>query len=388
MNRILYHLAANNINKQIFNYIKNEANKNILKNNSFLTMFGSINRLIININNEFKITPEIKKFNGIEFANITYVMQEIYDRISTQTIDKINTNSKIFDNIDISNITQLDPNELSRLCKFIVNHIDTKPIYKEVLYYIAVELVDRIAESVENFGRYALPLADFFNDNTPIHDLPESYFVTWIRTNQLKIKEILDKLIHNTIPILYDNYIDYDFSEEVNENGTSPNTWIEYSDEQDPIHGMRESDIAPTYFSNIRISPLVVLDQKVLKSRNSKAHHNELIDNYREELKLKENDDNELAYTSGTETILEEFGAKNMAIGSLFNGNVALLEYITDGKAEDIVDDNNLIRPNNGDPSVIINALQNEGIKKIYLQNTSPWVSREYERIAKKLKYN
>lgn len=388
--------SKNNFNNaqmdEIVKYINKEVAKILREYNSFLDLMSKINRLIININNMYDLDPQIKKFTIQEFAKTTFSgFESIYQQISTQNLDNLATNiSKLKDiNID-DDFNKLDANDRKKICNIIVNNIDTSLIQMEMLEALGIAFGDKVEEVIANdHWSYFISIKydSFHTDSrTKRTKSLSSFLIAWIRTNQNNVIRKINNIIHNTVPITYDNYASYDDDINYNENGTDPNAWVTYSDEEDPIHDVRESNVAPMYFSTIRLSPLVVLDDEVLFSEDKEMHHNDLINDYKQKHHIDEQTTS-LAYTDGPKSILEEFGAQNMAIGSLFQGKVALLEYITDGREQDIVDEHDLIRPNNGNPAAIIKSLQNRGIKKVYIQNVSPWVSREYERIASP-KYN
>ena len=368
----------------IIHFVTTQFKKIAAQNKSFKVTFYEINKIINALNKKYKLSSKMTEFTINEFAKITYNgFESIYDNIQHQELDNLTQDSNDLKNIYIDNdFNQLDITEQTRICKFIINNINTNILRESVFEMIGLTLCDKLSECIDNFDYSRINdvvySAYSLYSEKPLH---ESYLIAWLQFNMPNAYRKINNIIHNTVPIIINNFASYDDDMSINENGTDPNTWITYTDKQDPVHGLRESNIAPIYFSNIRISPLVVLDNEVLYSEDSKKHHNDLINDYKEKMNLNERD-SELAFTEGTKSILEEFGAQNMAIGSLFQGKIALLEYITDGKEEEIVDENNLIRPNNGNPAAIIKSLQNKGIKKVYIQNVSPWVSREYERIA------
>ena len=334
--------TQNNINEEqmidIVNYINKEATKIIRDFKSFLDLMAKINRLIINVNDTYNLNPAIKKFTMQEFAKATFFgFDVIYQRISYQDLNNIAKNIEKLKDINISNdFNKLDINEREEICKIIFNNIDTTQIKEEMFDHIGSLISDKVSVAISNrdyFSYYMDIMYSFINSNYRVKQdkpLHHSFLMAWIRTNQNNIIQKINNIIHNTVPITYDNYASYDDDQNLNEKGTNPNTWVTYTDKQDPIHGIRESDIAPMYFSSIRLSPLVVLDNEVLFSDDKEMHHNDLINKYKQEHQINESTEG-LAYTGGVKSILEEFGAQNMAIGSLFQGKIALLEYITDG---------------------------------------------------------
>jgi len=145
----------------------------------------------------------------------------------------------------------------------------------------------------------------------------------------------------------------------------------------DDINDEFISSMNPLAFSIDRISPLIVIDNDVLIGNNS-IHHADLIDQYKEKHHLTDNDiDSDVAYGSG----YDQFDDKNVGVGSLFNGKVALLEYVT-GK----LDENNIEgqQDNSGNIKAVANTLKANGIQKVYISSV-PWSSPAvYKRIAKK----
>jgi len=145
----------------------------------------------------------------------------------------------------------------------------------------------------------------------------------------------------------------------------------------DDINDEFISSINPLGFSGDRVSPLIVIDDDVLIGNNS-MHHFELIEKYKEKHHLTDEDiDSDVAYENG----YDQFDGKNVGVGSLFNGKVALLEYVT-GK----LDENNIEgqQDNSGNIKAIANTLKANGIQKVYISNT-PWSSSAiYKRVAKR----
>lgn len=373
----------------IAEYAAKKFNLVIKNNNRFLNLLGGINRVIINCNNKFNLPSEIERFTAMKFAKLTYKgFTDTYNYIRTQTMPNIASNLQILKDINIDK--NLDSNKREKIFKIICDNLVTKDLQFEILYSIHTSIYDIFDTALysilsNSFQRNNICrlIANSFSPRQSNNQLNlVTFFSAWVQFYPNNFIEKINNIIHDTVPIRYNNLANYDDNPNLDENGTNPNTWIKYTDKEDPKHGIQISDAAPIYFSKIRISPLVVLDNEVLFSENSSAHHNDLINSYKTKIK-KDADTDNLEYTDGVQSILEELGAHNMGVGSLFNGTIALLEYVTDGKEQDIVDENNLIRPNNGNQDAIVRALQAKGIKKIYIQNVSPWVSREYERIAK-----
>ena len=145
----------------------------------------------------------------------------------------------------------------------------------------------------------------------------------------------------------------------------------------DDINDEFISSMNPLAFSEDRISPLIVIDNDVLIGNNS-MHHESLIEKYKEKHHLTDDDINSrVAYDEG----YDQFEGKNVGVGSLFNGKVALLEYVT-GE----LDENNIEgqQSNSGNIKAIANTLKANGIQKVYISSV-PWNSPAiYKRVAKK----
>ena len=143
------------------------------------------------------------------------------------------------------------------------------------------------------------------------------------------------------------------------------------SDEEDPINNILTSTIRPINFANYRNNAVVVLDNKALIKQKD---HLSILADYRQECKNKK------FYNPNGNDIFEEFNISTLAVGSIF-GTAVLLEYITSDVEDSI--NNGIINSNNGDFNIVNQALQKEGYKKIYLQQGSPFLSRQYQRKAK-----
>lgn len=138
---------------------------------------------------------------------------------------------------------------------------------------------------------------------------------------------------------------------------------------KDKRQDIQFSSVSPYDFSQIRTSPLIVIDNKILNKYTAdltnlkieKIHHQDLMDWYNSKYHIKD------AKEIGFDENYDRYDAKNIAVGSEF-GKVVLLEFI-EGNIEEIKQ-----------------ALLAYGYKKVYINNFAGWTSKEYKRIAKKLR--
>ena len=200
----------------------------------------------------------------------------------------------------------------------------------------------------------------------PTFEKLEDYIYDYILTNEFqKFKNIFSTLIKEKIKRIktVDNLSMYD-----------PNEMYKVNDN---INDEFISSMNPLAFSVDRISPLIVIDNDVLIGNNS-IHHEDLIEQYKKKHHLTDDDiKSNVMYDIG----YDQFNGKNVGVGSLFNGKVALLEYVT-GK----LDKNNIEgqQDNSGNVKAIANTLKSNGIQKVYI-SSAPWNSPAvYKRIAKK----
>lgn len=186
-------------------------------------------------------------------------------------------------------------------------------------------------------------------------------------------------LIHKYKYDSFTNTVNYIINTLIGDNSTKaqrpldPAEFQNLTDEEDPIDNVLISTIKPINFANYRNAAVVILDQKVLVKQKD---HLAILADYRQECidkKLK-------FYNPQGKTIFEEFNISNLAVGSIF-GTAVLLEYITSEVQDNIINGN--ISSNNGNLEIIKKALRNKGYKKIYLQQGSPFLSRQYQRKAK-----
>lgn len=129
-------------------------------------------------------------------------------------------------------------------------------------------------------------------------------------------------------------------------------------------------------FPPIRTAPIVIMDDLPFTGMQ-KEQHTDILNRLRE--KCKNGTETRLKYNSEGKTILEEFGVNNLGLGSTFN-KIVLLEYITDGSKEQIID--GIVKMNTGNIDLICQTLINTGYNKVYLQNKQPFMSKEYIRKA------
>jgi len=177
----------------------------------------------------------------------------------------------------------------------------------------------------------------------------------------------------------FTNTVNYIINALINDDSTKtkrpldPAEFQNLTDEEDPIDNVLTSTIKPINFVNYRNAAIVILDQKVLAKQKD---HLGILADYRQECI----DNHFKFYNPQGNNIFEEFNISNLAVGSIF-GKAVLLEYITSNVQDKFVNGN--INSNNGNLEIIKKALQNKGYKKIYLQQGSPFLSRQYQRKAK-----
>ena len=148
----------------------------------------------------------------------------------------------------------------------------------------------------------------------------------------------------------------------------------ELANNKDNKNDVIKVNTLPIDFPSIRTHPLLIFDNYVFTGSKNDQHTDILEKLRHEPSQFKD-------YNKDGKNLHEEFGIKNMGLGSSF-GNTVLLEYISDGSKEKLLDGN--IMSNNGNLQQVISALKNAGYEKIYLQNKSPFSSKNYKREAKR----
>ena len=195
-------------------------------------------------------------------------------------------------------------------------------------------------------------------------DIYSSYFSTLIR--KYKYDDFIN-IVNYIINILIDD------NSTKTKRPLDPAEFQNLTDEEDPINNILISTIKPINFANYRNAAVVILDHKVLAKQKD---HLAILADYRQECL----DKHVKFYNPQGNNIFEEFNISNLAVGSIF-GKAVLLEYITNSTHDKIINGN--INSNNGNLEIIKKALQDKGYQKVYLQQGSPFLSRQYQRKAK-----
>lgn len=240
---------------------------------------------------------------------------------------------------------------------------------------ILIAITDSVLVNL-NFAELKDKFMDLLVDNLKIKINDENIlYLAFINIHSSYFSTLIRKYKYDN----FTNTVNYIINTLIGDNSTKakrpldPAEFQNLTDEEDPIDNILTSTIKPINFVNCRNAAVVILDQKVLAKQKD---HLAILADYRQECLDKKTK----SYNPQGKTIFEEFNISNLAVGSIF-GSAVLLEYITNSVQDNISNGN--INSNNGNLEIIKKALQNKGYKKIYLQQGSPFLSRQYQRKAK-----
>jgi len=269
---------------------------------------------------------------------------------------------KILPNI-IKDYFEIDKNNINLTFIESINNIKE---LKDYLNHPKTYLYDYITICLQNFYQPIMEkIRSELQGKLPTFEELKDYIYNYILKNEFqKFENISSALIKDKIESL-------GIPDDIPVH--NPNRMYKVNDD---INDEFMSSKSPFDFSEDRISPLIIIDDDVLIGNNS-IHHADLIEQYKKKHHLTDDDlYSDVAYDNG----YDQFDGKNVGVGSLFNGKVALLEYVT-GK----LDENNIEgqQDNSGNIKAIANTLKANGIQKVYI-SSAPWNPLAiYKRVAK-----
>lgn len=340
LNKIVYDHIQNEMPQAIINVIEDkyyfsDSEKEIIE--QIYAHFFHFDTIIYNhqiLRTIDSIILEERKKN-ISLIKDNYNFDEIFDNEKDIIMKKLNdnTNKVVYNHLEDLHylIHEKNIKDINQLNKILLHNT------QYIEFYIKEIIGTLLAKNICKKYNYDINVAMLFSAYIP---------------TRINMPELILQAINNINKcILFSDFI-----------GT-PWDFINFNDSTKESDNIVYSTISPYDFSGNRSGPLIVIESEVLRGNNdSLPHHEDLLRKYRKEHGIEtDDDDKSAAYTQGYERL------KNVGVGSYFN-EVAVLEFIQGNKEQ------------------IKQALINDGYQKVYLNNSLPWTSKEYKRIANKFK--